>query len=367
MYKLESTTLFLGACLGLFFMSFPSWARDSKGDPFSSPEQLRSWESVLRQAEAVEREIWWVITGERSYKYGSFEKLRSFWASKEKTKLRSKDSRSLLSCNSFDFNILEIGRSGELIEKCSKKNQVLLRVEIMSSRSMEVLNFVGPQRDVYGLGPSLVHKSSLCKLTWDKNSRLTTMTCTNYQREKSPELLVSLKEMLYAKKEDPMIRLKGTWLKSLLPHRSLEALVPQQGKILVTETELEKPKKNEPKIVEALVRGERKNLILSEDQSLEREARKVNKDLQNFRPPEEIEEEVFGTKDRPRPEVVPKPIPKPKASGLRPGPSPDVGRDFSDQSYESESNNLHPEEAPLEERLQPAEGRGADPDLIESP
>lgn len=202
------------------------------------------WAKVLGQAQAVEREAWWVLTDQKTRGVtGTFSRLQRA-IEKQISGLKK---NKVLRCEQFEMrkDILDPVRlymKGQLFESCVRPAHLILDFEFVQPRALKLMINPEFQADVYGLGSAILNKNITCELTWTEKEVLHTLQCKGYKRNRSEKEIVELDRFEYTADAEQLLILSGKVTENLLPSRKIDAKVPLSGKITVTEIEIEKPK-----------------------------------------------------------------------------------------------------------------------------
>lgn len=212
-----------------------------RGGAPRDPELLQVVKVAL-QADQVVREAWWVVSGERRPAPRSpFGKLQRAALLHLDGKLATK---GIFSCDSY-----EMLREGSLIafsENCVRGSaREIARWTKLSPSSAQVEFRPEHLSEVLGLNTSVLGKRLRCELRWDGSSTLTWLSCPVWEQDRG-EQLIRLTRMDFRKEGGSILSLRGQVLEQLQPVRKIEADVPMEGKILVTETDLQAPEESVP-------------------------------------------------------------------------------------------------------------------------
>lgn len=199
---------------------------------------------VLAQAQSVEREAWWVLTDQRlSPQRGAFIRLQR---AIEK-KIVDLKKPKLLACEQFDLRLEKNGAAeeltsiqGQLYEACRKPAVLLLDFSSAPPRALKLTIYPEHQADVFGLGASIFNKKVECSLSWTEKDILDKLQCTGYKRNRNEKEIVELEAFEYQRENKNLLVLRGKVTEGLVVTRKIETEVPLFGKIVVTETEVQK-------------------------------------------------------------------------------------------------------------------------------
>ncbi len=244
MAKLINLTLSKWVFILVFCLSFSTFG---KVEPTLAEESLRNvwirWAKIMAQAQAVEREAWWVLTDQKSKsKPGSFSRLLRALEKKNPNLKKNK----VLSCEKFEIrgDVLDpVGSimKGRLYESCRKPAVHILDFESTTANSLRMTIYPEFQGDVYGLGATIFNKKIDCDLAWNEKEILTKLTFKSYKRNRNEKEIVELETFEYQKDAKNLLTLKGQITENLVAIRKIETQVPLEGTITVNEIELDLP------------------------------------------------------------------------------------------------------------------------------
>lgn len=241
------------------------------------------WAKVLAQAQAVEREAWWVLTDQKSKsKPGSFSRLLRA-VEKKNTKIKK---NKVLSCEQFEFRDENFDPAksmfkGKLFEACRKPSVLILDFESTKSNALQLTIYPEYQADVYGLGASLFNKKIDFELLWSDQGILLSLKCKSYKRNRNEKEIVELETFEYHKDSKNLLTLKGQVTEGFVSLRKIETQVPLSGAIIVNETELERP------VPPGLIQSNLPKPVTHEDTEAPRETlrNEIDGSLKEFSPP----------------------------------------------------------------------------------
>lgn len=202
----------------------------------------------LIEADGIHREAWWVLNAVRPPVGKSpFGKVQRAFLSSQNIKLTNK---SLFRCDRYLVKRDVMGmfgypQKGEVFEKCSEKSEAKRIASFEVPREGEVLLTFYPEnlQEVLGLGAGVLNRTIHCTLKG--GDKLESLSCKDWAQDRTAEQMIRLDVYDYQKSGKNMIRLRGKVYQHLSDIRKIEADVPMEGKIIVTETELYAP---EPKV-----------------------------------------------------------------------------------------------------------------------
>ncbi|MBX3040509.1 MAG: hypothetical protein KF789_07385 [Bdellovibrionaceae bacterium] len=205
--------------------------------------QLLQVVKIGLQGDQVMREAWWVVSGERRMAP------RSLFGKLHRAALFALDGRlatkGIFSCDQYVMKQDDPSdsRSKTFYETCVKgQEKRIARWTLLSPMSAKAEFFPENLSEVVGLNASIFSKRLECQISWDSHGILTILRCPNWEQDREGQL-IRLTRMEYEKDAGQILRLRGQVLQQLQPVRKIEADVPLEGKIIVTETELSAPEK----------------------------------------------------------------------------------------------------------------------------
>lgn len=216
-------------------------ARTAKpATPPRDPNLLRITKIAL-QADQVQREAWRVIADERR------GPLRSAFGKLQRAALMALDerlsSKGMFECDRYVHRVNPgASWSATFSEICAKDGgrEIATWTTIAPSRAR--VEFV-PQnlREVLGTGASIFGRKMTCELSWGENDVLDELSCPGWEQDRGTQI-VRLDTFRYRRNQGQLLSLKGKLMENLVAVRKIESEVPLEGKITVTETELNPPK-----------------------------------------------------------------------------------------------------------------------------
>lgn len=217
-----------------------------QGSPESSPrdKSLDVLTRYLAEADGIHREAWWVLNAVRPPVGKSpFGKVQRAFLSSQNIKLTNK---SLFRCDRYVvkrdiLGVLGYPQKGEVFEKCSDKAEAkrIASFDVPREGELQLTFYPDNLQEVLGLGAGILNRAILCTLKG--NDKLESLSCKDWAQDRSSEQMIRLDVYEYQKSGKNMIRLRGKVYQHLSDIRKIEADVPMEGKITVTETELYAP------------------------------------------------------------------------------------------------------------------------------
>lgn len=215
-------------------------------DAANKDKSLDVFVRYFEQADAIHREAWWVLTSERRPVGKSpFGKVQRALLASQNIKLTNK---SMFSCDRYLVKRDVLGLKGypqkaEVFEKCSEKIEAKKIAEYFAPNDKEVQVKFFPENmeELLGLGATVLNKHIQCTLNGNDQGQLQKLKCKDWAQDRTKEQMIRLDVYDYEKTGRNIIKLKGKVYENLTDTRKIEAEVPMEGKIYVTETELYPP------------------------------------------------------------------------------------------------------------------------------
>lgn len=212
---------------------------EAKKDKPLGGEDLLQIVKLSIQADQIMREAWWVAVNERR------SAPRSVFGKLQRAALLVKDgklaTKGIFSCDQYEKRVdnSEQPRWMSFYETCVRGREKKIaewRFEATGAASVEF--FPENLAEVVGFNSSVLAKRFTCHLTWEVSGLLSSMTCPQWEQDHQGQT-IRFSRMEYRRGDRSLLTLRGQVLKELQPIRKIEAEVPLEGKIVVTETELE--------------------------------------------------------------------------------------------------------------------------------
>ncbi len=206
---------------------------------------------ILRQADAVTREMGWVVSNVRQPSGSSaFGRLQRAFVKEVHGKLQKSP---VLKCDTYKIkNLGEQVRPWklEIFEACNTKYPLhLATVTLEKSDQLHIDFYPMNLSEELGLTASVMNKKTHCDLSF-QGSILKIMNCQNWAQDRSKTEVVDLSTFIYTADKESLLQIKGVILEGLNPKSNINSEVPLKGRIIVTESEL---KEKEPVPVEGEV------------------------------------------------------------------------------------------------------------------
>lgn len=217
-----------------------------KEDASSKDKSLDVFARYFEQADAIHREAWWVLTNERPPVGKSpFGKVQRALLASQNIKLTNK---SMFSCDRYlvKRDVLGANRfpqKAEIFEKCSEKVAAKKIAEFSAPSLKEIQATFFPENleEILGLGATVLNKHIQCTFNGDEQGQLQKLKCKDWSQDRTKEQMIRLDVYDYEKAGKNLIKLRGKVYENLSDTRKIEADIPMEGKIYVTETELYPP------------------------------------------------------------------------------------------------------------------------------
>jgi len=227
-------------------------AKNAKEPAASKDKSLDALVRYFEQADSIHREAWWVLTSERRpVSKSPFGKVQRALLSSQNIKLSNK---SLFRCDRYVVQRDVMGVTGypqraDIFEKCSEKTAAkkIAQVFVPSENEIQVTFFPENLEEILGLGATVLNRSIPCTLKGNEHLQLVSLKCKDWAQDRSKEQMIRLDVYDYEKAGKNLIKLRGKVYENLSDTRKIEADVPMEGKIYVTETELYPPEAPTPK------------------------------------------------------------------------------------------------------------------------
>ncbi len=200
--------------------------------------------NIMKQMDAIDRESWWVLTGQKTAAPKSvFGKVMRAAQIEEKVKLTQKH---LFNCDKYysQRNVMSLGGFPQKIvmsNACQKLKEQF--VEIMWMKSEELNLVFNPEAltDVIGLNASILGRKINCEIKTDEKGIVQNYSCKNMIKNRTNTETIELETYTFDKKKNNQLTLKGNVMEELKVKRKIETTVPLTGKITVVETEILPP------------------------------------------------------------------------------------------------------------------------------
>jgi hypothetical protein len=201
---------------------------------------------VFEQADAIHREAWWVVGGERRASGKSpFGKVQRALMADQNIKLSNK---SFFRCDRYlvkrDIHSpTGIPQNVEIFEKCSEKTAAKKIADFSLAKAGELkVTFVAENmEEVLGMGATVLLRLIECQLNYNEQDQLTLFRCKSWAQDRGQNQVVRLDTYEYQKNKSSLLKLQGKVYENLTELRKIDVSIPLEGKIKVTETELYAP------------------------------------------------------------------------------------------------------------------------------
>lgn len=218
----------------------------AKQEAAGKDKSLDVFVRYFEQADSIHREAWWVLTNERRPVGKSpFGKVQRALLASQNIKLTNK---SMFSCDRYLVKRDVMGLQGypqkaEVFEKCSEKIEAKKIAQFFAPNGQEIQATFFPENleEILGLGATVLNKTIQCTLNGTEQGQLQKLKCKDWAQDRSKEQMIRLDVYDYEKAGRNLIKLRGKVYENLSDTRKIEADVPMEGKIYVTETELYPP------------------------------------------------------------------------------------------------------------------------------
>lgn len=207
-------------------------------------ERIKHLISHMKEADAIHREAWWVVSAERK-KTG-----RSFFGKIQKaleSDLGEKSSEKVFNCNQYSIRKESSHPSGYplivyIYETCNKaENFMMAQIQAKTESQIQLSFYPQNASEVVGLAASILNKTVVCDFVIDTGFKISTFQCKNIAQDRNSAQMVQFEVYKFNKVQKSLITLKGEIFENLSPVRKIQAEVPLEGKIEVLETQVEIP------------------------------------------------------------------------------------------------------------------------------
>ncbi|MGE9744534.1 hypothetical protein [Bdellovibrio bacteriovorus] len=210
----------------------------------------------LAEADGIHREAWWVLTAARPpISKSPFGKVQRALLASQNIKLTNK---SMFRCDRYlvkrdVLGLLGYPQKGEVFEKCSDKADAkrIASFDVPKEGELNLIFYPENLQEVLGLGAGILNRQIHCSLKGKE--KLESLNCKDWAQDRTKEQMIRLDVYDYQKSGKNLIKLRGKVYENLTDVRKIEADVPMEGKITVTETELYAPE--EPPVAPAPAPG----------------------------------------------------------------------------------------------------------------
>lgn len=200
----------------------------------------------LGEADSIHREAWWVLNNERpAVGKSPFGKVQRAFLSSQNIKLTNK---SLFRCDRYVVQKLpgsaaQFPQDFAIFEKCSEKiaAKKIATVKMLSERDVQLLFLSENLEEILGLGATVLSLHIECSVQGDGQGHVQKLKCKDWAQDRSRDQMIRLSVYDYEKLGKNLLTLRGKVFENLTDIRKIEAEVPLDGKIFVTETELYPP------------------------------------------------------------------------------------------------------------------------------
>lgn len=191
----------------------------------------------MSEADDIEKEAWWLITGKR------LSNDHSPWRLVYKAFLESKGlkSKHVISKMCQKLKVVESQSTFTITTHCQAKPIEVAIVKKLQAQKWEFQFRVTQFIDHFGLGTSIFYQTLICELDLDDKNKVQKIRCPVYARNRNVEEIVELKNFEYNKKGEPLMRIQGVIKKQFQDVAKLETLIPSKGEIFIKEIKIPNP------------------------------------------------------------------------------------------------------------------------------
>ncbi len=243
----------------------------SKPSKFGQDQSLMALTRYFGQADLIHKEVWWVLSAEKKpvgkSPFGKVERALISFAHESHLSNVKLSNKSLFRCDRYvvtrhHSSPFAFPQNFEIFEKCSNKSNAkkIADVNFIKATEFGVIFYPENLEEVLGLGPTILNKKIECQIRVNSAEVISSMLCQNWSQDRSEDVakknmqvngaenvqMVRIDTYEYQKNGKDLIRLRGKIFQNLAEIRKIDVLVPQVGKIQVTETELYQAEKVSP-------------------------------------------------------------------------------------------------------------------------
>lgn len=193
----------------------------------------------MSEADDVEKEAWWLITGKRH------SNDQSPWRFVYKAFLEFKGSKTKHVITKMCQKLKVVETTANSIFKvtthCQAKPIEIALVKKLNDKQWEFQFRVTSFIDHFGLGTSIFYQTLICQIDLDEKNKVQKMRCPVYARNRSVEEIVELKNFEYNKKGEPLMKIQGVIKKQFQDVARIETSVPSKGEIIIKEIKIPNP------------------------------------------------------------------------------------------------------------------------------
>ncbi len=245
---------FVSSFQGQDLKAFGKSSSSNKASKSQNPwqESLNLNAKLFRQADAVVREMGWVVSGLRKPAGSSpFGRLQRAFIKEGHGKL---PKSLVLKCDSYKIKNLgpeaELSKA-EIFETCNSKYPLLLAsLSLKKTDHLQIDFYPMNLAEELGLIASVMNKKTHCDLDF-RGAILKGMDCQNWAQDRSKTEVVDLSTFVYTADQESLLKIKGVVLEGMNPKTKIDSQVPLKGRIVVTESEV---KEKEPALAKPPVR-----------------------------------------------------------------------------------------------------------------
>ena len=205
----------------------------------AKPTQVLQPFQFISEADDIEKEAWWLITGKR------LSNDQSPWRLVYKAFLESKGLKSkqviLKICQKLKVVESPSNSTYTVTSHCQAKPVEMAIVKKLQSQKWEFQFRVTQFIDHFGLGTSIFYQTLICELDLDDKNKVQKIKCPVYARNRNVEEIVELKNFEYNKKGEPLMQIQGVIKKQFQDVARIETLIPSKGEIFIKEIKIPNP------------------------------------------------------------------------------------------------------------------------------
>lgn len=200
--------------------------------------------NIMKQLDAIDRESWWVLTGQKTAAPRSvFGKVLRAAQSEEKVKLTQKH---LFNCDKYYsqrdvMSLVGFPQKIVMSNACQKVKEQFAEIMWMKNEELNLTFNPEALTDIIGLNASILGRKINCDVKTDEKGIVQSYSCKNMIKNRTNTETIELETYTFDKKKNDQLTLKGSIMEELKVKRKIETTVPLTGKIVVTETEILPP------------------------------------------------------------------------------------------------------------------------------
>ncbi len=193
----------------------------------------------MSEADDIEKEAWWLITGKR------LSNDHSPWRLVYKAFLESKGlkSKQVISKMCQKLKVVESVSTSTftVTTHCQAKPLEMAIVKKLQAQKWEFQFRVPQFVEHFGIGTSIFYQTLVCELDLDDKNKVQKIKCPVYARNRNVEEIVELKNFEFNKRGEPLMQIQGVIKKQFQDVARIETLIPSKGEIFIKEIKIPNP------------------------------------------------------------------------------------------------------------------------------